>query len=400
MLSRSISVASQQHPNSGSIAGFLRRLKKEFSARTGCFLFKKMLKLSQMQDTILNVYKILGLGGFAFFLGILLTPLLSHYLYKYKMWRKDARSVAPDGAPTPIFNQLHKERETKAPRMGGILVWATTIILAIIFWALAKIFPDELFYKLNFLSREQTWVPLGILFAGAMVGLLDDLMLVFQKGAYRGGGLTFTRRIFLITLIAALGAYWFYFKLGKDFIFIPGLGDFHLGIYFIPFFILVMWAVFSGGVIDGLDGLSGGVFASIFSAYAGIAFFQNQINLATLASVIVGAILAFLWFNIPPARFYMSETGIMALTTTLTVVAFLTNAVAVLPIIALPLVLESFSVIIQLSSKKLFGRKVFLVAPIHHHFEAIGWPAEKVVMRFWVLSIVFAILGMILHLLS
>jgi len=353
-----------------------------------------------MQDTILNVYKILGLGGFAFFLGILLTPLLSHYLYKYKMWRKDARSVAPDGAPTPIFNQLHKERETKAPRMGGILVWATTIILAIIFWALAKIFPDELFYKLNFLSREQTWVPLGILFAGAMVGLLDDLMLVFQKGAYRGGGLTFTRRIFLITLIAALGAYWFYFKLGKDFIFIPGLGDFHLGIYFIPFFILVMWAVFSGGVIDGLDGLSGGVFASIFSAYAGIAFFQNQINLATLASVIVGAILAFLWFNIPPARFYMSETGIMALTTTLTVVAFLTNAVAVLPIIALPLVLESFSVIIQLSSKKLFGRKVFLVAPIHHHFEAIGWPAEKVVMRFWVLSIVFAILGMILHLLS
>ena len=161
-----------------------------------------------------------------------------------------------------------------------------------------------------------------------------------------------------------------------------------------------MWATFSGGVIDGLDGLSGGVFASIFAAYAGIAFFQDQINIAAFCAVIAGAILAFLWFNIPPARFYMSETGIMALTTTLATVAFLTNAVAVLPIIAFPLVLESLSVIIQLSSKKLFGRKVFLVAPIHHHFEAIGWPAEKVVMRFWILSVVFAIFGMILHFVS
>ncbi len=348
----------------------------------------------------MNIYKVLGLGGLAFFVGIALTPILTHYLYKYKLWRKDARTLAPDGAPTPIFNALHKERETKAPRMGGILIWATAILVALIFRALPIFLKEPLFVKLNFLSRGQTWVPLVILFAGAMVGLLDDLLLIFQKGTYRGGGLTFTRRIFLISLIAASGAYWFYFKLSKDFIFIPGWGDFHLGIYFIPFFILVMWAVFSGGVIDGLDGLSGGVFASIFSAYAGIAFFQGQINIAAFCAVIVGAVLAFLWFNIPPARFYMSETGIMALTTTLTVVAFLTNAVFVLPIIALPLVLESLSVIVQLSSKKLFGRKVFLVAPIHHHFEALGWPPEKVVMRFWILSVVAAVLGMILHLVS
>ena len=353
-----------------------------------------------MQDTILNIYKVLGLGGFAFFLGVALTPILTHYLYKYKMWRKAARTTAPDGAPTPIFNQLHKERETKAPRMGGILIWATVLAVAAIFRILPVISDDPIFLKLNFLSRGQTWVPLGILFSGAMVGLLDDLLLVFQKGAYRGGGLTFTRRLLLITIIAALGAYWFYFKLGQDSIFIPGIGDLWLGVYFIPLFILVMWATFSGGVIDGLDGLSGGVFASIFAAYAGIAFFQDQINIAAFCAVIAGAILAFLWFNIPPARFYMSETGIMALTTTLATVAFLTNAVAVLPIIAFPLVLESLSVIIQLSSKKLFGRKVFLVAPIHHHFEAIGWPAEKVVMRFWILSVVFAIFGMILHFVS
>ena len=351
-------------------------------------------------DLILNVYKVLGLGGVAFFLGILMTPILTHYLYKYKMWRKDARTMAPDGSPTPIFNALHKEREVRAPRMGGILIWGTTFIVALIFWFLGTYYDGPFFTKFNFLSRGQTWVPLGILLAGSMVGLLDDLLLVFQKGSYAGGGLTFTRRIILIILIASLGAYWFYFKLGMETIFVPGFGEFNLGVLFPFFYILITLAVFSGGVIDGLDGLAGGVFANIFAAYAGIAFFQNQIDIAAFCAVIAGSILAFLWFNVPPARFYMSETGIMGLTTALAAVAFLTDAVLILPIIAFPLVVESLSDIIQLSSKRFFGRKVFLVAPIHHHFEAIGWPAEKVVMRFWILSAVFAAFGMILQLIS
>ncbi|MEK9166602.1 MAG: phospho-N-acetylmuramoyl-pentapeptide-transferase, partial [Patescibacteria group bacterium] len=153
-------------------------------------------------------------------------------------------------------------------------------------------------------------------------------------------------------------------------------------------------------VIDGLDGLAGGVMASIFAAYSGIAFFQNQIDLAAFSAVVAGAIAAFLWFNIPPARFYMGETGIMGLTTSLTVIAFLTDAVAVLPIIALPLVLDAGSVVLQLLSKRFFGKKIFLVAPLHHHFEAKGWPAYKVTMRAWVLSVVAAIVGMVVTLLG
>ena len=351
-----------------------------------------------MSDQILNIYKILGLSAFSFFLGIGLTPILTHFLYKYKMWRKDARTTAPDGSPTPIFNALHKERETKAPRMGGILIWFTTIAVALIFYFLKQWGVDPIFEKLNFLSRSQTWVPLGVLLAAALVGLLDDFMTVLGKGTYKGGGLALGRRLFLIFTIALLSAYWFYSKLEMTSIFIPGIGYWELGILFMPFFVVVMLAVFSGGVIDGIDGLSGGVFASIFASYAGIAFFQNQIDIAAFCAVIMGAILAFLWFNIPPARFYMSETGTMALTCALTVVAFLTNAVAVLPIIAFPLVLSSASTQIQLLSKKLFKRKVFLVAPIHHHFEALGWPPEKVTMRFWVIGTVFAILGMVIQL--
>ncbi len=202
-------------------------------------------------------------------------------------------------------------------------------------------------------------------------------------------------------LIGLIGGWWFFNKLGVSSIHIPFDGDWELGIFIIPFFMLTILALFSGGVIDGIDGLAGGIMAAIFTSYAGIAFFESQIDLSAFCAVVAGGILAFLWFNIPPARFYMSETGMLGLTTAITVVAFLTKSVLVLPIIAMPLFLASFSVIIQVTSKKLRnGKKVFLVAPIHHHFEALGWPSYKVTMRFWVISIFFAVIGMIIALIG
>ena len=347
----------------------------------------------------LNVLKVFGLSALSFVIGVLLTPLLTHYLYKYKLWRKDARTHAPDGTTTPIFHELHKDRETKVPRMGGILIWLVPLFITLFFWWLAES-DGPLAEKLNFLSRAQTWLPLFTLVAASLVGLLDDIKQIYGKGHYIAGGMRFSRRLALVILIALVGAWWFYVKLEVSHVFIPFFGEVELGILFPIFFVLVMLAVFSGGVIDGLDGLAGGVMASVFAAYSGIAFFQNQIDLAAFSAVVAGAIGAFLWFNIPPARFYMGETGIMGLTTSLTVIAFLTDAVAVLPIIALPLVLDAGSVVIQLFSKKFFGKKVFLVAPLHHHFEAKGWPAYKVTMRAWVLSVVAAIVGMVVTLLG
>ncbi|MEK7104565.1 MAG: phospho-N-acetylmuramoyl-pentapeptide-transferase, partial [Patescibacteria group bacterium] len=160
-------------------------------------------------------------------------------------------------------------------------------------------------------------------------------------------------------------------------------------------------ATFSGGVIDGLDGLSGGVLASIFAAYSMIAFANNQIDIAAFSAVVTGATLAFLWFNIPPARFYMGETGIIGLTITLATLAFLTDSVLILPIVAMPLVVSSGSVLLQMISKKLRnGKKIFRLAPIHHHFEALGWPSYKVTMRFWILSAVSSVIGIILAVIS
>ncbi|MFH1705459.1 MAG: phospho-N-acetylmuramoyl-pentapeptide-transferase, partial [Patescibacteria group bacterium] len=203
-----------------------------------------------------------------------------------------------------------------------------------------------------------------------------------------------------VALIGLVGALWFYFKLDWSTIHIPGNGDLEINGWYIPLFVLVMMAVYSGGVIDGLDGLAGGSFASIFAAFAGISLFLGQVDIAAFCSVILGALLAFLWFNIPPARFYMTETGTMGLCATLTVVAFLTDSVLVLPVIGFLLVIESGSVILQLLSKKFRGKKIFLSSPIHHHFEALGWPHYKVTMRFWVIGAVMAIAGIAIRLLG
>lgn len=345
---------------------------------------------------LLSVIKVFAPTAIAFFVGIAMTPAITHFLYKHKMWKKKAGKISPDGKETPIFNELHKDKEVGTPRMGGIIIWGSTLVTIAIISVLAFLFPNETTTKLSFLSRNQTWLPLFTLIVASLLGLLDDYMQVTGTGNAKAGGLSFFKRLSVVVFLGLVGGWWFYFKLGFEAIHVPFWGLFNLGILIIPLFILVMMALFSSGVIDGLDGLSGGIMAIIFSAYSFIAFVQNQIDLAAFCAVVAGATLAFLWFNIPPARFYMSETGILGLTTTLTVVAFLTDTVLILPILALPLVVTSLSVIIQLSSKKIRGKKVFQVAPLHHHFEAIGWPAYKVVMRYWVISIIAAIVGMII----
>lgn len=341
----------------------------------------------------------------AFIIGIIFTPALTAFLYRHKMWKKKAKTVGI-GSGTPIFNSLHGEREVSTPRMGGIVIWGSVIITTLIFWLIGR-FTDGLAIKFDFLSRNQTWIPLTALFFGGIIGFVDDLLEVRGGGGNYAGGLSLKKRLMLVTVISFLISLWFYYKLDVSSISIPFMGTVFVGHYFMLIFVLVTLLIYSGGIIDGIDGLAGGVFFSIFGAYALIAYFQSQIDLAAFSSVIVGSILAFLWFNIPPARFYMSETGSMALTLTLSVIAFMTDTLgggrglSVLPIIALPLILTTLSVIIQVISKKTRnGKKVFLVAPLHHHFEAIGWPAPKVAMRYWIISIVCAIIGTIFALVA
>jgi phospho-N-acetylmuramoyl-pentapeptide-transferase len=339
-----------------------------------------------------------------FIAGILFAPILTHYLFKHKVWKKTVAKTALDGSSAVEFEKLREGTETKTPRMGGILIWFTVAFITILTWFLAVAIPTPMTVKLDFLSRSQTWIPLFTLMAGAIMGFINDLLDIQPSGER---GIRIRTRLLFVTLVSAFIGYWFYAKLGVDSVGIPADGTLLLGALIIPLFVVVSLGLYAGGVIDGIDGLSGGIFAAIFMAYAGIAYFQNQIDLAAFCATLTGGILAFLWYNIPPARFWMTETGTMGLTMTLAVVAFMTDTlgngygVAALPIIAFPLVITVLSNVIQVMSKKLRGgKKVFRIAPLHHHFEAIGWPAYKVTMRYWIVSVMCAIAGMTIALLK
>lgn len=361
-----------------------------------------------MFDPTINILKIFTLGTLGFLVSFFSTPILTHFLFKYKFWKKKVREKALDGEEMPVSKKFYSKGGYRLPRGGGTLIWLTVLFLSLLFFMLAKT-DIPFFKKLNFLSRDQTWLPLFALAAGSIIGLIDDFLVVrglpsqiFQRKIWedKGGGIKLRYRLFLIFLIGAIGAYWFYFKLDGRTIHIPGNGEIYLGLAYIPLFIVVNMAVYSSGVIDGLDGLSGGVFATIFAAYGVIALWQGQVNLAAFCATILGSLLSFLWFNIPPSRFVMGETGMLGITSALTVIVFLTNSVLVLPVIGLLLVIESGSVIIQLVSKRFRGKKVFLAAPIHHHFQAKGWPHYKVTMRFWIISVVASLIGVAIRLLG
>jgi len=296
---------------------------------------------------------------------------------------------------------MHREREQNVPRMGGILVWSTVALTALFFSALGY-FLGGPFADLDFVARDQTWLPLAALLVGGLVGLIDDILEVTKSK----GGMSLLKRLIIVASFATFAGWWFYAKLGVAAVGVPFLEAIPLGSLFVLFFVMVTLALYASGVIDGIDGLAGGVFAIIFMAYAGIGFAQTQITLAAFCAAVSGALLAFTWFNIPPARFYLSETGSMALTMALAVTAFSADVlgegvgVFVLPVIAFPLAATVATNVLQVLWKKFFKRKLFHVAPIHHHFEALGWPAYKVTMRYWVVTIIAGIFGVALALLK
>ena len=344
-------------------------------------------------SNIFEIIRILSLTTLAFIVTILWTPLLTHLLFKYRLGKQIRTEKVP------IFARLHKKKEG-TPTMGGILVWGTVVFMALLFWTFAKIFPDTIFEKINFLTRSQTLLPFGALIVSALVGLGDDLLGIFGVGVNKGG-FRMRHRLLLYTAIAVGGAWWFFFKLDWDLIHVPFIGDFNIYFWYIPIFIFVIVAAaFSTNETDGLDGLAGGILLIAFGALGVIGFLQGRIDLAVFCGVIIGSLLAFLWFNIYPARFFMGDTGSMSLGVTLGIIAMLTNTALLLPLIGFILVMESGTVILQVASKKIFGKKLFLSTPIHHHFEAKGWPETKVTMRFWIIGGVMAALGLVIYFIS
>jgi phospho-N-acetylmuramoyl-pentapeptide-transferase len=334
-----------------------------------------MLQSNPTTDALINI----ALTSIATFgLAMLLTPLYTTLAYRFKWWRKP-RQNAVTGEKAPVFYKLHAQKHKRnIPTMAGAIM--VIAIAVITLW-------------LN-LDRRETWLPLASLVAFGGLGLIDDVFNVFVF-ADKTGGLKAKTQAIALLLLAGSAAWWFYFKLGYNLIHVPTVGDINIGWLYIPLFMVVVFTTAKAvSVTDGLDGLAGGLLSLAFGAYAIITFLQGNMHLAAFCATIVGALLAYTWFNIYPARFFMGQVGSTALGAALGVVAMLTNTIFLLPIIGALFVLEAGSSLIQVLSKKLLKRKIFLSAPIHHHFEAIGWPETKVTMRFWVLGGVCAVVGL------
>jgi len=337
--------------------------------------------------------RILGLSMLSFIIAFFITPLVLRFLKRFNL-RKQIRT----SESAPVFSKFHQKKEG-TPTMGGVIIWGVTLGIALLFWILDFLF-DGVFSMLNFVDRAETYLPIAAMLIAAIIGLFDDVMGTFKIGP-NGGGLHVRHKLFIYTVLALIGAWWFYFKLDWTELAIPFLGNFEIGIWYIPVFIFIIVAsAFSANETDGLDGLLGGVALFTFGALTAIAFINGRFDLAVFGGVTIGALLAFLWFNIYPAKFFMGDTGSMALGITIGITAMLTNVSLLLPLFTSIMVIEALSVIIQLTSKKLFKRKIFLSTPIHHHFEALGWPESQVTMRFWIVSAVFSALGVVIYFIS
>ncbi len=343
---------------------------------------------------ILQVIKVLSLSMLAFLTALTLTPLISKMLHKFKA-AKRIRSVEQ----APVMANLH-QKKAGTPTMAGVIIWGTVVILAFAILILKSLFGGFWTY-LNFVDRAQTYLPLAAMIIAGVLGLVDDVFGIIQTAGHKNG-LKVSQKLIIYFLLAVLGALWFYFRLDWNVLTIPLFGQINIGWLYIPVFIFVIVAsAFSANETDGLDGLAGGVMLFSFIALTVVAFALGRYDLATFGGAIIGALLAFLWFNIYPASFFMGDTGSMSLGITMGVVAMLTNTTLLLPFFAFILVVESLSVIIQVLSKKFrHGKKVFLSAPIHHHFEALGWPETKVTMRFWIISAIFCVLGLVIFFLD
>lgn len=323
----------------------------------------------------------------AFMIGILATPLYYRFLLKFKLG-KQLRSEAIDGRDTPVFNKFHAKK-AGTPTMGGVLIWGSILLTVLLSRALSYVGLVEK----SILQRGQVYLPLFMLVSFGLLGALDDYLNIRCIGKKKG--LDWLPKFLTLLVLSAAGGLWFSFKLQYDAVHIPYVGSVEVGWWYIPIFIFIIVGTANAvNVTDGLDGLAGGLLTIAFLAFGVLAYLKGLTVLAAFCAVSAGATAAFLWHNVPPALFFMGDTGALALGGMLGVIALMIDQVLVLPLIGFVFVIEMLSVIIQLTSKKLRGgKKVFLAAPLHHHFEALEWGESKVTMRLWLIGIFFAMLG-------
>ena len=349
--------------------------------------FNSLRTMASLSDVLLIVLY----SSFSFLCAFVLAPPFIAFLRRNGIG-KNIREDASGGGKAVLFAELHAHKQG-TPTMGGALIVAVVVLMVVLSRYLSYLgYIDH-----SLLNRKETYIPLFALVACALLGGFDDWLNL--KGLW-SKGIPVKPKFLLLLLLSLVGAWWFYSKLGFESVNIPFYGEIFLGPWYLLLFVLVF--ISSGhavNVTDGVDGLAGGLLFMSYSIFAAIAYSHGLFLLSTFCGVVAGAVLAFLWYNIHPAQFFMGDVGSLSLGASLGVIALLTDSLVPFLLVSVIYIVESLSVIIQITSKRLrHGKKVFLIAPIHHHFEKIGWPETMVVMRFWIIGGVFGIFGLILGL--
>jgi phospho-N-acetylmuramoyl-pentapeptide-transferase len=274
--------------------------------------------------------------------------------------------------------QTHYAKEG-TPAMGGLLIVLVVLGVAAILELMTGDFLDG-----------STIAPLATLALVGLLGTADDWL-----NARTGDGISAIQKLLWQTVVAGVVAWQIQNTYQIDQLAVPFIGA--VDIHPIAFILIAAFAIVATSnavnITDGLDGLAGGTLIFAFIGYMVIAFSFGQPNLAELTALIIGALLAFLWFNVHPAQIFMGDSGSLALGATLAVTAVITGQVLLLPLIGLVFVLETVSVILQVASVKLRGKRIFKMSPLHHHFELAGWDEEKITLRFWIIGALAALVG-------
>ena len=301
----------------------------------------------------------------------ILALILGVPILRYLRSQKSGKSISE-------YQPESHQVKAGTPTFGGFIIWVPTFLVTAV--------------AVDWWKHNSIVLPLAMILITGIAGFVDDLGTLQHR---RQGGLSWRFKIGFLTLLAIGAAWVLYDQIGVQSINIPWSGKYELGLLYIPIAIAIIVATTSSvAITDGLDGLAAGTTLFAFIAYGAIAFIQGQEYVATFAFIIAGANLGFLWFNAHPARVIMGDTGALALGSSLAVVALMTGQWLVLPVIGIIFVAEALSNVIQIGSYKLsHGKRVFKRAPLHHHFEEIGWAETQVVTRFWLISIAAAVLG-------
>lgn len=362
--------------------------------------FMQILQIRKFDYTLRALFPLMSHIAFllvslvtAFCLSLLVIPSGIALLRRFRIG-KNIRSEGLVGKAEE-FEKLHTKKGG-TPTMGGIIMIAVMLIMVALSVIVQYYQPFGIDINHHLWNREETYLVIFTLVSVGLVGAVDDYLNV--RGIGRTKGLSANIKMVSLIILGLLGAYWFFVKLGYSHIHLPFFGNITFGWLYIPIFIFVFIAsANSVNITDGLDGLAGGLLLFQFLAYGAITYLRGLYVLSAFCFIISGILLAFLWFNVHPARVFMGDTGSLALGATLAIMAFMTDTLIAYVVMSGIFIAETLSVIIQIGSKKLRnGKKIFKIAPYHHHLEAIGWKEETIVMRLWLLGLVLAIVGVLL----